>query len=64
MSSISRYKKAGGFIQLVSLIETFGAPKREKFIEMIDAESPVWAKALRDKMLSIERIFSWSAHHF
>ena len=60
MSSISRYKKTGGFLQLLSLIETFGGQKREKFIEMIDAESPVWAKALREKMLSIERIFSWS----
>lgn len=59
MSSIQRYKKSGGFFQLLSLIETFGAQKREKFLEMIEAESPAWAQGLRDKMLSIERILSW-----
>ena len=59
MSSIQRYKKSGGFFQLLSLIETFGAQKREKFLEMIEAESPFWAQGLREKMLSIERIFSW-----
>lgn len=59
MSSLSRYKKSGGFAQLLSLIETFGPQKREKFLEMIDTESPVWAKALRAKALTLERIYSW-----
>lgn len=59
MSSLQRYKKSGGFFQLLSLIETFGPQKREKFLEMIEAESQVWAKALREKMLSLERIFGW-----
>lgn len=59
MSSLQRYKKAGGFVQLLSLIETFGPQKKEKFLEMIDAENAVWAKALRDKMLTLERIFKW-----
>lgn len=59
MSSLSRYKKSGGFFQLLSLIETFGPQKREKFIEMIEQESPVWAKALRDKILTIDRVFTW-----
>lgn len=59
MSSLSRYKKSGGFFQLLSLIETFGPQKREKFLEMIEAESPVWAKALREKMLTLERLFQW-----
>ncbi|MGE4132612.1 MAG: FliG C-terminal domain-containing protein [Bdellovibrionales bacterium] len=59
MSSLHRYRKSGGFIQLVSLIETFGPQKKEKFLEMIEAESSVWAQALREKMLTFERIFSW-----
>lgn len=59
MSSLQRYKKSGGFFQLLSLIETFGVQKREKFLEMIDGESPAWARALREKMLSLERIFTW-----
>ncbi|MGE0526956.1 MAG: FliG C-terminal domain-containing protein [Bdellovibrionales bacterium] len=62
MSSLLRYKRSGGFNQLLSLIETFGQQKREKFLEMIEAESPVWAEALRNKMLSLERIFSWPDH--
>ncbi|NJL23779.1 MAG: hypothetical protein HC902_00410 [Calothrix sp. SM1_5_4] len=59
MSSLQRYKKSGGFFQLLSLIETFGPQKKEKFLEMIETESPVWAQALREKMLTVERIFSW-----
>jgi hypothetical protein len=59
MSSLSRYKRSGGFFQLLSLIETFGPQKREKFIEMIEQESPVWAKALREKILTIDRVFTW-----
>lgn len=59
MSSLSRYKKSGGFFQLLSLIETFGPQKREKFLEMIEAESPAWAKAIREKILTIERVFAW-----
>jgi hypothetical protein len=59
MSSLQRYKKSGGFFQLLSLIETFGQQKREKFLEMIEAENKLWAKALREKMLSLDRIFTW-----
>jgi hypothetical protein len=59
MSSLQRYKKSGGFNQLLSLIETFGPQKKEKFLEMIDQESPVWARTLREKMITFDRIFSW-----
>jgi hypothetical protein len=59
MSSLLRYKKTGGFVQLVSLIETFGPQKKEKFLEMIEAEDKTWAQALREKMMTLERIFKW-----
>ncbi len=59
MSSLLRYKKSGGFFQLLSLIETFGPQKKEKFLEMIEGESSAWAAALREKMITLERIFSW-----
>ncbi len=59
MSSLIRYKKSGGFLQLLTLIETFGPQKKEKFLEMIEAESKAWGAALRAKMLTIDRIFSW-----
>lgn len=57
--ALLRYRKPGGFRQLVSLIETFGPQKKEKFLEMIEAESPAWASALRGKMLTVDRIFGW-----
>lgn len=59
MSSLQRYKKSGGFIQLVSLIETFGPQKREKFLEMIELESRPWCLALREKILTMERMLFW-----
>lgn len=46
-------------MQLVSLIETFGPQKRDKFIEMIEGESAAWAAALRVKMLTFERVVAW-----
>lgn len=60
MSMLSRYKKSGGFKQLLNLIETCGAAKQEKFLTMIEAEDPRWAKALKQKMLSLEKIFNWN----
>jgi hypothetical protein len=56
---LDRYKKAGGFIQLLMLVETSSAAKRDKFLELIESEDVVWAQSIRDKMLSIDRIFSW-----
>jgi hypothetical protein len=60
MSSLQRYRKPGGFVQLLSLIETFGPAKREKFLEMIEDESGAWATALREKMLTLDRVVQWS----
>lgn len=59
MAMIDRYKKNGGFLQLLRLIETCGKIKREKFIETIRLETPEWAEALEKKCLSFERILSW-----
>ncbi|MCB0342913.1 MAG: hypothetical protein KDD59_11770 [Bdellovibrionales bacterium] len=59
MSMLSRYKKAGGFVQLLNLIETRGPEKREKFLQIIEEESPYWAEAIREKLLSIDRILTW-----
>lgn len=58
-SALLRYQKPGGFRQLLSLIETFGPQKREKFLEMIEAESKPWAVALRERILTMERVFTW-----
>lgn len=60
MGMLDRYKKTGGFVQLVALIETLGPAKQEKFLSMIQEEDIVWMDAVKQKMLSVEKIFSWS----
>ncbi len=59
MGMIDRYKKSGGFIQLLALIESKGPHKREKMLEAVRMEDPKWAMVLEKKMLSMERILSW-----
>jgi hypothetical protein len=60
MSMISRYQKSGGFLQLLQLIETCGKQKQDNFLGMIEKEDVRWAHAIREKMLTIEKIFSWN----
>lgn len=60
MGMLDRYKKKGGFLQLVTLIETSTKEKQEKFLTLIAAESPVWANAVESKCLSIEKILAWN----
>lgn len=60
MSMISRYKRSGGFVQLLSLIETSSQTKKDRFLEIIRSESVAWADAIEKHSISLERIFSWS----
>ena len=57
---VDRYKKAGGFIQLLQVIETCGPKKREQFMKIIREETPKWAEAIDAKMITFEKILSWS----
>lgn len=60
MGMLSRYQKAGGFIQLLQLIETCGKTKQDNFLQIIEKEDPKWAEALRAKMITIEKILKWN----
>lgn len=60
MGMLDRYRKTGGFAQLLALIETCGPSKQEKFLEIVRSEDPRWADAVRTKMLDIDRIYGWS----
>lgn len=60
MSMLDRYKKPGGFVQLLGLVETCGQAKQEKFLDIIGKEDSHWAEAIRTKMLTIDRIYSWN----
>ncbi len=59
MGMLERYKKKGGFLQLLILMETCGPQKQEKFLKMIEEEDMNWAEAVKTKMLSVKKIFSW-----
>jgi hypothetical protein len=59
MGMLDRYKKKGGFIQLLNLIETSGGKKQEQFLGLISQESLAWEQELKKKTLNVERIFSW-----
>jgi len=61
MAMVDRYKKAGGFIQLLQVIETCGPKKREQLMKIIQQETPKWADAINLKMLSFDKILSWKA---
>jgi hypothetical protein len=56
---VIRYKKKGGFLQLLQVIETCNFKKQENFLKMIQEESPVWADALQQKMLTFDKILNW-----
>lgn len=61
MGMVDRYKKSGGFLQLLQVIETCGPKKREQFMAIISEESPLWADELNNKCLTYEKIISWKA---
>jgi hypothetical protein len=60
MAMLDRYRKTGGFNQLLNLLETCGPSKQEKFLELIRAEDPKWADMILTKMLDINRIYGWN----
>ena len=60
---LDRYKKKGGFYQLLQLLETSPTAKREQFLSLIAGESPAWEDALRKRILTISRVYSWEAQY-
>lgn len=59
MELLRRYHKPGGFLQLVQLIETCAPQKQAQLLGSIEKESGAWANEVRNKILSIDRIFGW-----
>ena len=59
MGMLERYKKRGGFIQLLNLLETTGPEKKEKFMKMIMEEYANWDTALRQRMLTFDKLLLW-----
>lgn len=63
MGMLDRYKKKGGFFQLLQLLETSPSAKREQFLGLIAAESPAWEEALRARILTVNRIYDWDPQY-
>ncbi|PWU14513.1 MAG: hypothetical protein C5B49_13105 [Bdellovibrio sp.] len=59
MGMLDRYRKAGGFIQLLTLIETSPPAKKEKFLQLIKEENAPWEGELRRRMLHFDRLAGW-----
>jgi len=59
MGMLDRYRKPGGFIQLLKIIETCGIQKRAKLLDSINTEDAAWEEALKEKIITVDRILSW-----
>lgn len=59
MAMLDRYRKPGGFLQLLNLIETSGPTKQAKFLEIVKEEDPRWAEMMGEKLLSMQKICGW-----
>jgi hypothetical protein len=59
MSMLSRYRKLGGFVQLLQLIETCGKQKQDNFLQIIEKEDIEWANTIRKKMLTLEKVLGF-----
>lgn len=59
MSMLSRFRKQGGFQQLLTLIETCDSVKQQNLLHLVCVEDPGWAYLVKVKCLSLDRIFSW-----
>lgn len=60
MGTLARYRKPGGFLQLVSLLEGLENNKREHLLKLIKEEDSRWHRALESKILTFEQILTWS----
>lgn len=60
---LARYKKAGGFEQLLQLIETCSPKKQENFLKLIQAENKNVADLILEKMLTVDKILNWDQQY-
>lgn len=59
MSTLARFRKPMGLIQLIRLIETSEPDKRRQLLALVAKEDPGWAQMVQAKSLSFERILNW-----
>jgi hypothetical protein len=59
MSTLDRFKKVGGFFQLLSLIEGCSPDKQRSLLHLVALEDPGWALLVKQKALRFEKVMSW-----
>lgn len=59
MGMLDRYKKKGGFVQLLNLLETSSKTKQEQFLTLISQENVNWEMELKQRVLTIEKVVDW-----
>lgn len=59
MGMLDRYKKKGGFIQLLNLLETSSKAKQEQFLTLISQENVNWEMELKKRVLTVDKIVEW-----
>jgi len=59
MSVLQRYRKRGGFLKLLQLIETSSPEKQTTLLKVIEKEDKGWAESIREKSLTFDRFCSW-----
>lgn len=63
MSILARYRKPGGFKQLLQLIETSQPVKQAKLLEVVAKEDPDWAVLIEEKKITPEMVLGWDPNH-
>jgi flagellar motor switch protein FliG len=59
MSMLEKFRKTGGFQQLVQIIEICEPAKQKNMLILVGQEDPGWAHLVKAKSLSLERVMSW-----
>lgn len=59
MAMLTRFKKQGGFFQLLALIETCDPVKQRNLLHLVAVEDPGWAHLVKSKCITVDRVFSW-----
>lgn len=59
MSTLARFRKPKGLLQLVKLIETSEPDKRRQLLSLVAKEDPGWAHMVLAKALTFERVIQW-----
>lgn len=56
---LTRFRKNGGFYQLLTLLESCDRDRQEQLLKLISMEDPGWARLAKLKLLTVARVLGW-----